>query len=211
MFKRLWWAGSRSKFTAVDWRGDESQRYVPTQVKVFGVESEDFGGAWSKQELFKGCALWYGVNAATFSGAEIEGGWGISARYAANPLAYIPLSGFNALHFRNYTREDLVASPLFTSFKDGRMASTNALDFADAELRAKMLGDAIPAESFAAGRNPTDGVSDNYNMQNELPNGWPEAIKIDLPNGVRQSAWRHSDIKNVAFWYVCLLFQQLLL
>ena len=42
-----------------------------------GVESENFGGAWSKQELFKGCALWYGVNAATFSGAEIEGGWGI--------------------------------------------------------------------------------------------------------------------------------------
>ena len=157
MFKRLWWAGSRSKFTAVDWRGDESQRYVPTQVKVFGVESEDFGGAWSKQELFKGCALWYGVNAATFSGAEIEGGWGINARYVANPLASIPLSGFNAFHFRNYTREDLVTSPLFTTFEDGRMASTNALDFADAELRAKMLGDAIPAESFAAGRNVLDG------------------------------------------------------
>ena len=167
--------------------------------------------ALKKQELFKGCALWYGVNTATFSGAEIEGGWGISARYAANPLAYIPLSGFNAFHFRNHTREDLVTSPLFTPFEDGRMASTNALDFADAEMRAKMLGDAIPAESFAAGRNPTDGVSDNYNMQCELPNGWPEAINIDLPNGVRQSAWRHSDIKNVAFWYVYLLFQQLLL
>ncbi len=25
MFKRLWWAGSRSRFTAVDWRGDYSQ------------------------------------------------------------------------------------------------------------------------------------------------------------------------------------------
>ena len=183
----------------------------PTQAKVFGVESEDFGGAWSKQELFKGCALWYGVNAVLFSGAEIEGGWGINARYAANPLAYIPLSGFNASYFNDYTREDLIANPLYTSFNDARMASTNLLDFSDAALRAKMLGDAIPAESFAAGRNATRGVSDNYNMQSDLPNGWPEAIKIDLPSGIRQSAWRHSDIKNVAFWYVYLLFLQLLL
>ena len=90
------------------------------------------------------------------------GGWGISARYVANPLAYIPFSGFNALHFRNYTREDLVASPLFTSFKDGRMASTNALVFSDVALRAKMLGDAIPAESFAAGRNVFDGFEMAY-------------------------------------------------
>ena len=40
--------------------------------------------ALKKQELFKGCALWYGVNAATFSGAEIEGGWGISANHKAD-------------------------------------------------------------------------------------------------------------------------------
>ena len=51
----------------------------PMTNKIFGVESSNFGGAWSKQELFKGCALWYGVNAVTFSGTEIEGGWGISA------------------------------------------------------------------------------------------------------------------------------------
>ena len=245
MFKRLWWAGSKSMFTAVDWRGDESQIYVPTQGdvspyyyinvrhafmtaehaatninalsgekimlahslgnmlvssaakdhglnyskyymlnaavpieaynedaysslmsdgawsdipesmrasrysdlfshttndfrlglswkgrfagiqnavncfsptedvlknpkvnKIFGMSvGEDFGGAWSKQELFKGCALWYGVNSITFAGAEIEGGWGINARYMANPLAYIPLSGFNPSYFSEYTRE----------------------------------------------------------------------------------------------------------
>ena len=34
MFKRLWWAGMRSKFTAVDWFGDDSQMYVPTQGDV---------------------------------------------------------------------------------------------------------------------------------------------------------------------------------
>ena len=343
MFKRLWWAGSRSKFTAVDWRGDESQRYVPTQgdtspnyyvnvrhafmtapalkalcdglpgtktmlahslgnmlvsaavvdeglaygrycmlnaavpmeaydekaqddlmvdgawkdldprfrashfadlftsatndfrwslswkgrfagirdavnfysptedvlanpaqLKVFGVESEDFGGAWSKQELFKGCALWYGVNAVLFSGAEIEGGWGINAWYAANPLAYIPLSGFNAFHFRNHTREDLVTSPLFTSFEDGRMASTNALVFSDVALRAKMLGDAIPAESFAAGRNETRGILENVNMQDFASGSWPRH-----DDEKDMDVWQHSDIKNVAFPFTFRLFMKI--
>ena len=171
----------------------------PTRAKVFGVEAEDFGGAWSKQELFKGCALWYGVNAVLFSGAEIEGGWGINARYAANPLAYIPLSGFNASYFRDCTREDLIENPLFTSFNDARMSSTNALAFSDAALRAKMLGDAIPAESFATGRNETRGISGNYNMQSELPNGWPRP----------DDDWQHSDIKNVSYYYVYKLFEEL--
>ncbi len=341
MFKRLWWAGSRSRFTAVDWRGDESQRYVPTQgdtspnyyvnvrhafmsapalkalcgrlpggkvmlahslgnmlvsaaavdeglvydryymlnaavpmeaydpeeqddlmvdgawkgldprfrasrfaglfaatpgdfraglswrgrfagirnavnchsptedvlanptrKKVFGIQTEDFGGAWSKQELFKGCTLWYGVNAATFSGAEIEGGWGISAWYASNPLAYIPLSGFNAFYFRNCTREDLIENPLFTAFEDERMALTNELAFADAELRAKMLGDAIPAESFAAGRNVTRGVSDNINLQGCASDEWPKTDDDKNP------IWEHSDIKNVAFFYLYKLFRE---
>ena len=166
-----------------------------------GVESEDFGGAWSKQELFKGCALWYGVNAVLFSGAEIEGGWGINAWYAANPLAYIPLSGFNAFYFKDYTREDMVTSPLFTTFEDGRMASTNALVFSDVALRAKMLGDAIPAESFAAGRNVTRGVSANINLQVCASENWPKTDDDKNP------IWEHSDIMNVAFFYLYKLFR----
>ena len=34
IFKRLWQAGARSKFTAVDWYGDDSQLYVPIKGKV---------------------------------------------------------------------------------------------------------------------------------------------------------------------------------
>ena len=152
----------------------------PSVIKVFGMTvGETTGGIWSKQELFKGCTAWYGVNAATFSGTRIEGGWGINASYVANPLAYIPLAGFNVSYFANHTRDDLIASPLFTSFNDSRMASTNALNFTDYALRAKMLGDAIPAESFAAGRNATGGVLENYNYQNEngTPNGWPNSSR----------------------------------
>jgi hypothetical protein len=180
----------------------------PRVNKIFGMSvGEDFGGAWSKQELFKGCALWYGVNSITFAGAEIEGGWGINARYMANPLAYIPLSGFIPSYFSEYTREDLITKPLFTSMNDDRMSSTNELNFVDANLRAKMLGDAIPAESFAAGANETGGGVMNYNMQTDTPNGWPEE-RSEEKDGNIVRYWFHSDIKNVSYYYVYKLFEK---
>lgn len=180
----------------------------PKENKIFGITiGEDFGGAWSKQELFKGCSLWYGVNSITFSGAEIEGGWGINARYMANPLAYIPFSGFNPSYFSDYTREDIITKPLFTGMNDERMSSTNVLNFVDENLQAKMLGDSIPAESFAAGANETDGVSQNYNMQSDVPNGWPSQ-RVEENQGTVERKWYHSDIKNVAFYYVYKLFDK---
>ena len=174
----------------------------PSVLKVFGMTvGETTGGIWSNQELFKGCAVWYGVNSVTFAGTRIEGGWGINANYMANPLAYIPLAGFNAAHFEAYSRDDLITNPLFTSFNDSRMASTNALNIVDYRLRAKMLGDSIPAESFAAGRNMIGGVSGNYNYQNEdgTPNGWPRTTGV----------WLHSDLKDVAYFYVWKLFEKI--
>jgi pimeloyl-ACP methyl ester carboxylesterase len=180
----------------------------PKVNKIFGMSAgSDFGGAWSQQELFKGCALWYGVNSIAFSGAEIEGGWGINARYMANPLAYIPLSGFNPSYFSEYTREDLITKPLFTGMNEERMSTTNELNFVDANLRAKMLGDAIPAESFAAGANETGGGVLNYNMQIDTPNGWPESRSEEKDGNIVQY-WYHSDIKNVSYYYVYKLFEK---
>ena len=175
----------------------------PTTNKVLGVESSDFGGAWSKQELFKGCALWYGVNAVTFSGTEIEGGWGINAAYMANPLAYVPLVGLRSGYFENWTRDEMITNPLFTSFDDERMASTNVLTIVDDELRAKMLGDAIPAESFAAGANATGGVSKNHNLHDYMETTWPRT------NDDEECFWNHSDIKDVAYPYLFKLFKMI--
>ena len=79
---------------------------------------------------------------------------------------------------------------------DERMSTTNVLDFVDANLRAKMLGDAIPAESFAAGANQTGGGVLNYNMQIDTPNGWPR----------EEFEWLHSDLKDVSYFYVHKLF-----
>jgi hypothetical protein len=82
---------------------------------------------------------------------------------------------------------------------DERMHSTNVLNFVDAELRAKMLGDAIPAESFAAGANYTGGIRDNYNMHDYIKPNWPRKENS-------KNIWLLSDIKNVAYYFLYPLF-----
>ena len=71
-----------------------------------------------------------------------------------------------------------------------------------------MLGDAIPAESFAAGANEISGFV-NYNMQSGTPNGWPEA-RSENKNGKKIYYWHHSDIKNVSYYYVYKLFEKII-
>lgn len=83
----------------------------------------------------------------------------------------------------------------------------NLLNFVDADLRAKMLGDAIPAESFAAGANQTGGGVLNYNMQIDMPNGWTEGRSEEKDGNIVQY-WYHSDIKNVSYYYVYKLFEK---
>ena len=128
----------------------------------------------------------------------VEGGWGVNARLVANPIAYVPGLGFRASYFAGYTREQAIMQPLFTSFDDTRMTSTNVLAFADAALRSKMLGDAIPAESFATGSNALDGF-DNYEYLGNADHGWP----------TRDKEWHHSDIKNIDYRYVQDFFRHI--
>ena len=71
------------------------------------------------------------------------------------------------------------------------------------ELRAKFLGDAIPATSFAAGANFTGGGLKNHNMQTGTLNGWP---RVDSDEN---AIWEHSDIKNVAFYFTFKLFEKI--
>ena len=110
------------------------------------------------------------------------------SRYVANPFAYVPLVGLSADYFANYTREQSIATPLFTSFDDARMSSTNALNFADEDLRAKMLGDAIPAESFAAGAIAPEGT------------GMQSASRTMIPIGATRSASVRGETKMATSW-----------
>ena len=98
------------------------------------------------------------------------------------------------------TDVELIASPIFRRFDNGLLHQTNLIAIAQTELN-KVLGDGIPATSFAAGRNETSGVSGNYNYQSEngTPNGWPS----------NRDGWFHSDLKEVAFWYTYKLFEKI--
>ena len=172
--------------------------YSATEDVLANPSADGIGEAWGAQELLKGTTVLYGTD-LLLQNVAVEGGWGINARYVANPLAYIPGVGLRTGYFEGYTREQAIAQPLFTSFDDSRMASTNALDFADEDLRAKMLGDAIPAESFAAGRNALDGFA-NYEYLEKAKHGWPNE---------KNKKWRHSDIKNVDYRYVQDFFKHI--
>ena len=60
----------------------------------------------------------------------------------------------------------------------------------------------LPSESFVAGANETGGVAGNYNYHELTPNGWPRK------NG-DVAVWEHSDIRNVAYYYVHVLFEKI--
>lgn len=86
----------------------------------------------------------------------------------------------------------------------GECSEWLSITIAQTELN-KVLGDGIPATSFAAGANETGGVADNYNYQGagNTPNGWPRLDDDDNP------LWEHSDLKNVAYFYVRQLFKKI--
>ena len=120
---------------------------------------------------------------------------------------YIPLVGLDA-SVSNLTREAVIEHPLFTPFRaeSDAMYSTNLFTIADADyraqLRAKFLGDAIPAISFVAGANPisTNAVCGNISYENCQSGVWPR----------RGMKWEHSDIKNIAYRFCWKLFNRII-
>ena len=104
-----------------------------------------------------------------------------------------------------------VFTALFTPFKTetAAMHSTNLYTIADADcrcsLRAKFLGDAIPATSFAMGANATNGLEEHYDMQDVVQdNDWTSGRVVN-----DERKWFHSDIKNVAYFYLHQVFNRI--
>lgn len=181
--------------------------YSETEDVLANASAHDYGEVWAKQELFKGSAVWHALNEVPFLGLEVacEGGWGINTFYALNPAVYTPGYGFHSSVMDDISRADAIEHPLFTPFRaeSESMHSTNLFMIADATyrvgLRAKFLADAIPATSFAVGANEASGVEENYNMQSPSVFGWPRRKD-------NRDLWFHSDLKDVAFYFVKPLF-----
>ena len=191
---------------SLSWRGRFAgiQRavncYSETEDVLANPALHGLGGAWSKQELFKGTSVWNALNALSLGNLDVacEGGWGINTFHALNPTVYVAGYGFMSNAVAALTRDDVIVHPLFTPFRaeSDNMHSTNLFTIADAsyrkDLRAKFLGDAIPVRSFAAGANDVSGVSENHPMTPSQFVGWPRS----------QDEWRHSDVKDVSYFYV---------
>ena len=174
--------------------------YSQSDEVLENPRSLGLGGAWTKQELFKGVSVWKGVNGLHIQNVNVacEGGWGINPYFAVRPDYYLPLKGFIGFRFSEYSNS--AVRPLFTPFTDSSL-HRNGFDWrTDNVLRARMLGDAIPAESFATGANPLNERAKiaNYDMSAHWQNGSPRLFNND---------WKHSDIKNVAFYHVYSIFK----
>ena len=89
------------------------------------------------------------------------------------------------------------------------MLSTNLLTIADAgyraQLRAKFLGDAIPATSFAAGANRIEAWGNDRNLDYSdcTASPWPQ-------KSGDANLWYHSDLKNIAYRFVYSLFVKII-
>ena len=155
--------------------------YSPSEDVLGNATSSGWGGAWSMQELFKGTATLHVIP------GNCEGGWGYNDEYT-NWLGLLP----DSVKTNTYTDAQLKQSPIFRPFDDTSLHGTNIVSLTLAQ-KAKVLGDGIPALSFAAGANPFisgQGIV-NVNMTNCARN-WPRSLGM----------WKHSDIIDVAYRYL---------
>jgi len=173
---------------------------TPGQVPSVGGER-----AWVLQEMVKGT---HHIGAVlTF---DVQGGWGFNSSW--DIPTFVPddsdAGGYYVYNRRTpaqaaaLTDDQLRTQTFFLSFHDTRFASATAGSAAASEYlpRADALGGAIPALSFATGRNPIplfDQQDRNIDLM-DLKDGWPRT-------GGR---WLHSDAKNVAYRYNHLLWEK---
>lgn len=177
--------------------GNAINCYSPTEEVLGNATANGYGGVWSIQELYKGTATLH------FIPGNCEGGWGYNSDHTN--LAGL-LTEFAKTN--DFTDVELIASPIFRTFDNDLLHQTNLISIAQTELN-KVLGDGIPATSFAAGANEVGGVSGNLNYISFMANeeSWP---RFSRENGVKRLLWHHSDIKNIAYYFVYPLFEQLI-
>ena len=167
--------------------------YSPTEDILANATANGWGNLWGAQELFKGTAA---LHAAP---GNCEGGWGYNSE--RTDLAG-QLTDFAKTN--NFSDAELIAEPIFRKFDNGLLHQTNLISIAQTEIN-KVLGDGIPAKSFAAGANAIgNGVAGNINYQNSMPTNWPGERIVG-----NHKIWYHSDLRKLAFFYVHSVFQKI--
>ena len=195
-YERITYSGDPRQ--TLKWRGrfagihDAINCYSSTEDILANATTNGWGGLWGAQELFKGTATLH------FIPGNCEGGWGYNSEHTN-------LAGFLTDFAKTniFTDAELIASPIFRKFDHTLLHQTNLISIAQTELN-KVLGDGIPAKSFAAGRNPISGncVAGNILMSPDDALSWPRIV-----DGQRK--WSHSDICKLAFFYVHPIFKKI--
>lgn len=170
--------------------------YSPTEDILANASVNAWNGLWSMQELFKGTASLH------FIPGNCEGGWGYNGMYTDAVGLLKTFAKTNV-----FTDAQLIVSPIFRKFDNALLHQPNVISITQTELN-KVMGDGIPATSFAAGRNAISGggVDENIDYSQMIPSAWPSS-RID--GGVR--LWHHSDIGRVAYFYVHRIFKKITL
>lgn len=138
---------------------------------------------WCFQEMIKG-----GPIPAILWGVDSHGGWGFNFLYQQDGQLPDPN------YVNGLSDETLRGDSAFKIFYDLNLhySAIGSILATDPAVRAKLLAEAIPALSFATGRNPVPFTfNDNKDMMEFKTAGmtWPR------PKG----NWWHSDFKGVAY------------
>lgn len=171
--------------------------YSPTEDVLDNATTNGWGGVWSIQELFKGTAALHAIP------GNCEGGWGYNDDHTGILGQLTDFAKTNT-----FTDAELIASPIFRRFDNALLHQTNCISIAQTELN-KVMGDGIPAKSFAAGRNRIEnGVSNNIDYTDFRANigQWP---RYEQTSGVATPLWQHSDLKKLSYFFVYPLFDRL--
>lgn len=166
---------------------------------------------WIQQEMNKGGIDAMGVIAGILAG-EIQGGWGFNQAWGSQVWTPDP-SGVGSYTYvrpsvayaNALTDTQLRAQPFFGRFDKAAVmhadvgAGSSGSDATDKTAIADLLGGAIPALSFPAGRNPVPLFLTARNRDlMAYQDGWPASR---LSNQDRMNRWLHSDIRDVAYFF----------
>ncbi len=152
--------------------------------------------AWALQEMVKGTG-----HIGAVATLDSNGGWGfntywnITEEFSDPQHPELPPEPYSRKRTPSeaqaITNDELKLHTFFRDFQDNRLVNPQTGSAAADEYltRAKVLGDAIPALSFAAGRNSIAAFEDRNIDLMSKKDGWPHA----------DGRWHHGDAKDVAY------------
>jgi hypothetical protein len=218
MFKRFHQSGSRARFTGITWSGSE-YRLPIVGSNLPPPYWNAVVNAFQTSPVLEG-ALAHTTPSNTTIAAHSLGNMVVSSAivdHDYNPETYIMINAAVALQAYDpsithlpFMRNQFWWNPDDSDY-DGSVLTGPDLDAtASAEAgeyltRNKLLGEAIPATSFASGANPLTsalGAARNFNMN-------APSMKTSWTSERSDTDMRHSDLRDVSYVYIHRIFEKM--